>query len=152
MRKIHLSISAIALVLIFGACKKSNSTTTSDAKTVDNLSGTYLFTAINVTTGGVSFDEFASLKDCEKDNTITLKSDLTLDYTDAGTQCSPPESSTGTWKLSANADSLYISGISTFPDGLGALIQTWDGKTLVVNGTNTISGHIASTTVTLKKQ
>ena len=87
MRKIHLSISAIALVLIFGACKKSNSTTTSDAKTVDNLSGTYLFTAINVTTGGVSFDEFASLKDCEKDNTITLHTDLTVDYTDAGTQC-----------------------------------------------------------------
>ena len=152
MRKIYLSVPAIALVLIFGACKKSNTTTTSDAKTVENLSGTYTISAINVSTGGINFDEFASLKDCEKDNTITLHTDLTLDYTDAGTQCDPPETSTGTWKLSSNSDSLYINGISTFPDGVGALIQNWNGKTLVLNGTNDISGHIATTTITLNKQ
>jgi hypothetical protein len=150
MRKIYLSVPAIALVLIFGACKKSN-TTTADAKTVENLSGTYTISAIKVSTGGVDFDEFASLKDCEKDNTITLHTDLTLDYTDAGTQCAPPESSTGTWRLSSNSDSLYISGVSTFPDGVGALIQTWNGTSLVLNTTNTISGHIASTTITLNK-
>jgi len=151
MRKIYLSVSAIALVLIFVACKKSN-TTTSDAKTVENLSGTYKISAINVSTGGVNFDEYASLKDCEKDNTITLHSDLTVDYTDAGTVCDPPESSTGNWKLSSNADSLYITGISTFPQGVGALIQSWNGSTLIVNGTNEISGHIVSTTITLNKQ
>ena len=151
MRKIYLSVSAIALVLIFGACKKSN-TTTADAKTVENLSGVYTISAINVSTGGVNFDEFITLKDCEKDNTITLLTDLTLEYTDAGTPCSPPESSTGTWKLSSNSDSLYITGISTFPQGVGALIQTWNGTTLVLNGTNDISGHIATTTITLNKQ
>jgi len=152
MRKSSWILSLLALFLVFSACKKSSSPNNSSAKTVQNLSGSYLITAINVNSNGINFDEYASLTACQKDNIIKLNTDLTADYLDVGTVCTPSESSSGNWSLSSNSDSLTVSGISAFPNGLTAFIQSWTGTTLILVGTNQISGTTATTTVTLAKQ
>jgi hypothetical protein len=152
MRKRHWILSLLSLFLVIIACKKTTPSSNPDAKTVQNLSGSYLITAINVNSSGVNFDEYASLTACQKDNIVKLNTDLSADYEDVGIICTPSETSTGTWSLSSNSDSLSISGISTFPQGLSALIQSWNGTTLVLVGTNQISGTTATTTVTLAKQ
>jgi hypothetical protein len=152
MRKSLWILSLLSLLLVFLSCKKSNTTSNSNAKTVQNLSGSYMITAINVNSSGLNFDEYASLTACQKDNIIKLNTDLTADYEDVGTVCTPSETSSGNWSLSSNSDSLSVSGISAFPSGLSAFIQTWTGTTLVLVGTNQISGTIATTTVTLAKQ
>jgi hypothetical protein len=153
MRKSQWILSLLGLLFISVACKKSNNTTSNtDAKTVQNLSGSYMITAINVNSGGVNFDEYASLTACQKDNVIKLNTDLSADYEDLGTVCVPSETSTGSWGLFANSDSLSISGVSALPGKFTALIQSWTGTTLVLVGANQISGVTAVTTITLAKQ
>jgi hypothetical protein len=146
MRKINLTISTIALFLLFIACKKSDNNI-SNAKTVQNLAGSYTITAINIYALGVNFDEFATLDACQKDNIVKLNADpnMTCDFIDAGVVCVPPEDSTGVWSLSANADSLTIQGTTAF-------IKSWDGKTLILAETGLISNQVATTTITLFKQ
>ena len=51
MRKILLAASAVGLFLVFNACSKSDSST-SNAKTVANLSGSYNLTALVGTVSG----------------------------------------------------------------------------------------------------
>ena len=150
MRKLLFLVSAMGLFLAFNACSKSANSTT-NAKTSDNISGSYKITAILVTANGLTVDEYANLKDCEKDNLIILNKDLTLIYTDAGIVCVPSESSTGTWSLSANSDSLKIYGIPNFPTGVSGYIKSWDGKSLVLSTSQTISGFPAVVTTTMVK-
>jgi hypothetical protein len=150
MRIIRLTISAIALFLVYTACKKTNSP--ANAKTVQDLSGSYKITAISVTASGITFDEFASLKDCEKDNIIKLNMDLTAQFIDTGIVCVPPETANGTWNLFSNNDSLSLTGVPAFPNGVTGFIKSWDGTTLVLAGSQVISNQLASTTITLYKQ
>jgi hypothetical protein len=151
MRKIILAVSAIAIILVINACKKSDSAT-SNAKTVQNLSGTYGITAISVTASGLTIDEFATLVACEKDNLIILKTDLTLTYNDAGVVCTPSEEATGTWSLSSNSDTLKVSGIPSFPTGINGYIKSWDGKTMVLTSAQTANGIPTTASITMLKK
>jgi len=145
MRKILLAASAVALFLVFNACKKSGSNQPSNARTVQNFSGTYTITALTANLSGISIDLYDSLPPCERDNVIQLDTNLTAHFIDAGTPCVPPSDSTGNWSLSQNTDTIYVAGSASF-------IKTWDGKTLVLNNAETISGFpvIATTTLTKK--
>jgi hypothetical protein len=125
MRKTLLTAMAIFATLAFFACKKSSST--SNAKTVENLSGSYNLTALTWTTLGVSVNVYDSLPDCEKDNVIKLNTDLSLDFIDGVPVCTPDESDHGSWSLSSNGDSLYFGTTASY-------IKSWDGKTLVLTG------------------
>ena len=148
MRKINLVISAIALFFVFNACKKSdspNSPSPNDARTVQNFSGTYNLTALKATVLGVSIDLLDSLPACEKDNEIQLNANLSAQFIDSGLQCTPPSDSTGTWSLSSNTDTLYVAGSANF-------INSWDGTTLVLTGTQQVSGFQATVNTTLVKK
>ncbi len=146
MRKIHLAASAIALLFVFNACSKSsNSTSPSNARTVQNFSGTYNLTDLKASVFGVSTDIYDSLPPCEQDNLIKLNADLTAQFIDTGTVCVPKSDSSGIWSLSQNADTLYIAGSANF-------INSWDGTTLVLLGQQTISGFPATVTTTLVKK
>jgi len=143
MRKILLAASAITLLVVINACKKSSSTT--NARTVQNLSGSYTITALSANLSGLVLNLYDSLPACEKDNLINLNADGSAAFIDAGTKCVPPSDSTGTWSLSQNTDTVYVAGSASF-------IKSWDGSTLVLTNAETISGIPVTATTTLKKQ
>ena len=144
MRKIVFAASAISFILVINACKKSGSTNSS-AKTVQNLSGSYTLTALTANFLGASVNLYDSLPACDKDNVIQLNTNMSAQFIDAGVVCVPPSDSTGTWSLSANADTLYVAGSANF-------IKSWDGKTLVLTSQEEISGFPVTATTTLSKK
>ncbi len=148
MRKIQLAASVLALFVIFNACKKSDNTTSTgptNARTVQNFSGTYNLTALKATVLGVSINLLDSLPACEKDNEIQLNENLSAQFIDSGIQCNPPSDSTGTWSLSSNTDTLYVAGSANF-------INSWDGTTLMLTGKQEVSGFQATVNTTLVKK
>jgi len=146
MRKIHLAVSVLALFFVLNACSKnSNSTSPSNARTVQNFSGTYKFGDIKASVLGVTIDVLDTLPACEKDNVIRLDADLVAHFVDTLVQCTPPSDSTGKWSLSQNTDTLYVAGGANF-------INSWDGTTLVLVGNQTVSGFQATVTTTLVKE
>ena len=88
MRKILITGSAIAVFLGFVACKKSDSK--SNARTVENFSGSYAITALTGNFGGLSINIYDTLPACDKDNLIQLNTNMTAAFVDAGTKCAPP--------------------------------------------------------------
>ena len=126
MRKILITAIAISAVLSFIACKKSDNA--SSARTVQNLSGSYILTSLVWTSNGIDNNLYDSLPDCEKDNILRLDPDGSAHSIDVKILCNPPESdSVTTWSLSPNGDSLYFGN-------QGVFIKSWDGKTLVYTG------------------
>jgi hypothetical protein len=140
MRKIFVAGTAVALFLVINACKKSDNNT-SNARTVQNFTGSYSITALSGNVLGTTVNLYDSLPACDKDNLITLNSNMTAAFVDAGVKCVPPSDSTGTWSLSANTDSLYLATTAAF-------IKSWDGKTLVLTNSQTVSGIPLPITVT----
>lgn len=144
MRKIVFAASAITLLLVINACKKSTSSNSS-AKTVQNLSGSYNLTASTANLLGLTINLYDSLPACEKDNIIQLNTNMTAQFIDAGVVCVPPSDSTGSWSLSSNADTIYVAGSANF-------IKSWDGKSLITTSAEQISGFPVTVTTTLVKK
>jgi hypothetical protein len=146
MQKIIFAASAIALFLVISACSKSDNKV-SDARTVENFSGSYNIIALTGDLGGVSINLYDSLKPCERDNVIQLDTTMMAQFIDVGVACVPPSDSSGIWSLSANADTIYVAGGASY-------IKSWDGKTLVLTNTETISGipFPVTATTTLQKK
>jgi hypothetical protein len=144
MRKTALAFSAIAVFLVIDACKKSDNVS-SNARTVQNLSGSYSLVALTANVLGASVNLYDSLPACERDNLIQLNANGSAQFIDAHTPCSPPSDSTGTWSLSANTDTIYVAGNASF-------IQSWDGKTLILNNNEKVNGFPVVAITTLAKQ
>ncbi|HTB25975.1 MAG TPA: lipocalin family protein [Puia sp.] len=145
MRKMYVASAAIALLLGVFACKKSNNNSPSNARTVANFSGQYNLTALSGSIFGVTVNLYDSLPACDRDNVIQLNSNLTANFIDSGVQCNPPSDSSGVWSLSANTDTLYVANSANF-------INSWDGTTLVLTGSQEVSGFQATVTTTLVKK
>ena len=144
MQKILFSATAFVLLIVFYSCKKSNDAP-SNARTVQNISGSYNYAGLSYTSGSVTINEFDSLNICEKDNILKFNTNLTYNFIDTGVVCTPPEGGSGTWNLSAKGDSLYL-------DSDPAFIKSWDGKTLVVTAVvQTAPALITATTTLVKK-
>jgi hypothetical protein len=135
MRKIALSASALTLLLVINACKKSDSGSSSNpsARTIQNFSGSYNLTAITASVLGLNVNLYDSLPVCDRDNVIELDTNKMARFIDAGVACVPPSDSTGVWSLSSNTDTLYVAGMANF-------IKSWDGKTLMLSSVESIGG------------
>ncbi len=144
MRKILLAFSAIVSFMAFYACKKSDNSV-SNARTVQNFSASYNLTALTANVAGVNVNVYDTLQACVRDNVIQLNSNGIANFIDAGTPCVPPADSTGTWSLSPNTDTLYVAGSASY-------IKSWDGKTLVLTNSETVSGFPVVATTTLVKK
>ncbi len=143
MQKNYLIIVTIVITILFVACKKTDNV--SNARTVQNLSGSYNLISLVWTSNGINNNLYDSLPDCEKDNIERLDPDGSAYMIDVKILCNPPEAdSVTTWSLSQNGDSLYFGG-------QGVFIKSWDGKTLVYTG---IVIYVPFTTaaITLVKQ
>jgi hypothetical protein len=126
MRKISLTAVAMAALFTFISCKKSDNV--SNAKTVQNISGSYNLTGLTWTALGVTANIYDSLPPCEKDNILQFDADGSAHEIDTKIMCDPPETdSVTTWSLSSSGDSLYL-------DNSPYLIKSWNGKTLVLTG------------------
>ncbi len=145
MRKTVLAFSAIVVFLVIDACKKSDSVSNSNTRTMQNFSGSYKLVALTANILGVSVNLYDSLPPCEQDNLIQLNVNGVAQFIDANTKCVPPSDSTGTWSLSANTDTIYVAGNASF-------INSWDGKTLVLNNNEKVNGFPVVATTTLMKQ
>jgi len=141
MKKVSLLTLAAALFIIaITACQKSGSSS-NNAITVENLSGTYSLKALLWSYGGISINVLDSLDACEKDNLVKLNTDKTVNFIDAGIVCDPPSDDNGMWDL--KGDSIKFSNNLT-----SAKIESYDGKTLVLSGTpDGVPGVIATTTL-----
>ena len=144
MRKILLTAVAASALLTFISCKKSDSV--SNAKTVQNISGSYNLTGLTWTALGVTVNVYDSLPPCEKDNIFQFDADGSAHEIDAKILCDPPEAdSIATWGLSSKGDSLYL-------DNTPYLIKSWDGKTLVVTGVVDYGPPVVTGVTTFVKQ
>ena len=144
MKKTILALSMLSLVFV--SCKKDDKDEPV-TPTKENLTGTYKMTAMTWAGANVfnNSNESANLvQPCERDDLYTLKSDLTAERTDAGTQCSPATTGTGTWDFT-NGNTLTVELPTT---DIGGTIKSWNGSTLVVED-NSLGFAIS---VTMQKQ
>lgn len=129
MRKILLCVSAAVMLLT--ACNKDEDEEPANVTpTVANLSGSYKITASTANGVNVFDNSNAAMnfyEPCMRDDVYTLVSNGTYTLTDAGTQCNPPTTDTGTWALT-NTTTLNI-------DGADWTINSFNGTKLVVSMT-----------------
>ena len=103
MKKIFLFI--VICACIFSSCKKKDDDKNC-ALTEANLTGSYKITSVTYKASASSpeqdySDQFFD-EPCQKDDILTIKSDHTYTYSDAGTVCSPSNDDAGDWSLSGN--------------------------------------------------
>jgi hypothetical protein len=143
MRKTLLFVafsSAAVLTLILAGCSKKSDT---PALTMKNVAGTYKTTALTGAVGGFTINLYDSLDACRKDDNYKFNADSTYQYIDAGTQCSPPANSEGTWVISGNY--IILDGNDT------ATVKSFNGSQLVVNYTDNSMGITFIATQTFTK-
>ncbi len=92
------------LFLAFASCKKDKNDSSCTLSTA-SIAGNYKVTAVTYKASASSpevdfFDQYA--EDCEKDDILTLNTNNTFNYTDAGVTCSPDGSYNGNWSLNGN--------------------------------------------------
>ena len=146
---IHLMLSIIFATIILAGCTKSKDSEPVGV-TKENLAGSYKLTALKSKTNIIpdEVDSYGELEACEKDDIYTLRADFTADYTDAGTKCDPDGSYPNVnWQLDGN--NIMIPGSSSDYSGV---VKSYDGKTLVVEGSYSIGSISVTVKATFTKQ
>ncbi len=138
MKVASMKWALIALVSgsILYSCKKEESKPNNNNScevNVANLAGNYKVTALQykASANATPVDYLAPMEDCEKDDILTLKTDGTYIYTDAGIVCKPDGNQQGTWKLEGKT--LTSDGI------LRGTVSSYDCKTLVYYVENSLA-------------
>ena len=152
MKRFILLVSICWLVVSCSEKDITNSINDTNNAKINQIAGSYKLTAY---TAQYNFepvkDTFALLSGCVKDDIQKLNTDLTYEYIDAGTTCTPSGSYKARWSL-ALASIITINGI------IGTTIQSYDGHTLILNRIEqkTVSSPsgsvIYNTVLTLTKQ
>jgi Lipocalin-like domain len=130
--KMKWALTALVVSTMIFSCKKDPVTPPEPDCSINmtNLSGAYKLTALtykrNATATPVNYLDFMDA--CEKDDIVTLKSDGTYQYNDAGTVCTPNGSDNGTWSVTGNT----INSDGT----VNGTISSYDCKTLVYYAEN----------------
>lgn len=101
-----------------------------------SIAGTYSIVKFEVGFNGAFQDFTNQLDACELDDKISLKTDGTTTTQDAGTVCSPPGNSTGTWSVMSN-NKITINDNNGGPTDIStADITSFDCSTLVLTGSD----------------
>jgi hypothetical protein len=106
-------LSAAAIVLTFGSCKKdSEDEPTSVSKTGLLTSSGWVMKSAEIVVGTQSQDMYSWFDDCEKDDIIIFKTDKSIVEDEGATKCDPsdPQTTTdGTWALLNNDTELFLN-------------------------------------------
>ncbi len=149
MKKIlTLALAFIAIT----SCKKDNDPAQASLEvTANNVAGTYKITAATASVGTASQDIFNNnsfFDACDRDDTYTLTAVTSTsgayNVTDAGVQCSPNNTATGTYSLNTAAKTITINGQT-------GNITTLTATTLVVSQSNFMNSGF-TVTVTYTRQ
>jgi len=120
MKKLTLLVLTLSLL---ASCKKDKNCN----KDMAGVSGSYKVTAVTYksTPTGTEQDYYSTFYTdaCEKDDIITLNSNGTYVFTDAGVKCVPSGDDTGTWNVSGNNITI---------DGQTEQIESFDCSRLVI--------------------
>ena len=115
------------LTLLLSSCKKES------LVTKENIAGIYLTTVFIYQVGNAApIDGIATADVCERDDLLQLNENYTLVYLDAGIQCNPPYTGTGTWALPSS--SVITMGGENYD------IVSFNGKTLTLKQNIITSG------------
>jgi hypothetical protein len=145
---IRLVLALGLFAITFGACKKDKDEAVSVTK--ENLAGKYKISKVElIVPGAPPQDMLATFDDCEKDDVYTLNANMTAKYEDVGTKCDANGSNTydTNWTLDGNA--IVVRGNSM--DYIGN-VKSYDGKTLVIEGSYDFMGVSMTFRATLAKQ
>ena len=153
-RLIHWSFALLLIV----ACKKTeNEDNGTCEQTVNKIAGVYQITKMESDEGSpgtfvdVTNDPFR-IPVCVKDNIITLNSNGTAAYADAGTKCTPEiNDNNGSWSLPAPGK-IRISFPTEVLNTANADIVSFDCTTLVMLLTDSEDGVTIRTKLTFRKQ
>ena len=141
--KIKLLVIGLSVAGLLAACSKKDEDYKISA-TKENLVGKYKLTALTDQAGSAApQDVLSTLESCEKDDRIQLNADLTYNYLDEGTKCTPKGDDNGAWA--------YLSTTQISIDGDVSTIKSFDGNTLILTSTETILGTIHTLSTTLVK-
>jgi hypothetical protein len=123
------ALISLTFVVALFSCKKTETAATQTCP-VNNTTvpGTYKLDAVTYKSAAGAADEdyFATLPDCQKDDTYTFGTDGTITLNDVGVNCFLPPSPTESWGLEDNATNFRIS------DNL-YLIESFDCTKLVIS-------------------
>ena len=120
----------LLLTLLLSSCNKGDS---SSAVTTKNIAGIYLVTVFIYQVGTATpIDGIATADVCERDDLLQLNENYTLVYLDAGIQCNPPYTGTGSWGLPSS--SVITMGSENYD------IVSFDGRTLILKQNIITSG------------
>ena len=131
------------LTLLLSSCNKESST---KAVTKENIAGIYLVTVFIYQVGSATpIDGIATAPVCERDDLLQLNENYTLVYLDAGIQCNPPYTGTGSWGLPSS--SVITIGGENYD------IVSFNGKTLTLKQNIVLSsGDTYKLNMTMVKQ
>lgn len=96
------------------SCKKDDEKTTTELMTHSDgwiiVAATVSPPIVDPTTGTSISDFYAFMDDCDKDDVMYLKTDGTYIQDEGSTKCDPsdPQTTTGTWSLSADGKTMTI--------------------------------------------
>lgn len=138
--KIHsYALLASLAVLTFSACKKEDKISKTELLT----SGSWKVSSQVTTKGSSSTDDYKEMKDCEKDDYITFKTNGSVEYNAGTIKCWEDEDQveTSEWKFSENETTLII-------DGLQSTILALTKSDLKVSVTYPLDAGTATTVVT----
>lgn len=141
-------VLAIAFsAMMFTGCKKDKDEDGGAvAATKENLIGSYKLTKFEIKVSGVPtpVDLYTVfLEPCQRDDIYTLAADFKVQVKDEGTKCQPLNSYESTWSMDGN----YVE-----IDGYAGTVKSFDGKTLVLEGSGSEGGFTGTATATFIKQ
>lgn len=113
MKKIPLSV--LACIALLSACKKEDKTSSSTTFTAI-ADKKWQLTAQTYVYGGTSYDGYASVPSCQKDNLWTMKSDKTNEIDEGATKCTASDPQTvvmGNWELRSGDKELFVKGLTS---------------------------------------
>jgi hypothetical protein len=123
MKTKHYTLGFLLLTILCISCQKKPEDTC--VTSVASISGAYKLTTLQykLNASAPAQDYLVFMDACEKDDIITLKTDGTYTYQDAGTVCTPNGSDNGTWTLSGSV--INSDGV------VDGIIESFDCHTLV---------------------
>jgi len=113
----YLKFTPLLLLLAFAACKKDSLSKTDMLTDASGWKMTALTTDpafVNPITGTQITDLYAQFDACDKDDITTFNSNGTYVSDEGATKCDPsdPQTTSGTWLLSADENTITVDGES----------------------------------------
>ena len=135
------TLFAALLSVLFFSCEKDTDSNGNCAITTAAIAGSYKITAVTykASTGATETDVFGDIPACQRDDIYTFKTDNTYNYTDAGTVCTPPGTTSGAWSVAGNEMQI---------DRQIVHIASFDCNKLTVQEGNTATGEMQTTVYT----